>query len=219
MPTRKRFAWGVGREDKNAWAIHRIDVVTGKTLQVTPIPFRVGHLQANPAKAGVLMFCHETGGDSPQRMYVMKAPTAEPEPFYRETYDEWVTHEVWWGPDEALFVIWPKNAEMRKKRHGIASVRLDDRSHKIISQYPYWHVCGVPGGRYVVGDTFQGELFLIDAKTGNKKLLTAGHRPKGATAHAHQSASPDGKQILFCSEMFGNWDLMLVDVPNWDELP
>lgn len=210
---------GLARDDKAAWAIHQIDLATGKTMNVMPLKFHVGHLQANPVRPGVLMFCHETGGDASQRMYIRKSPTADPRPFYRETYDEWVTHEVWWGPDEALFTIWPKNEKMRAKPHGIARVRLADYSHEVISRHPYWHVCGIPGGRYAVGDTFAGELFLVDAKTGQKKLLTKGHRPKGSKVHAHQSGSPNGKQVLFCSEMQGSWDLMLADIPKWNDLP
>jgi oligogalacturonide lyase len=214
----KSLYLGLGNEAGSAWAVHQIDIGTGRTLHVTPVPFRVGHVQANPCRTGVAMLCHETGGDSPQRIYVMNGPNLAPEPFYRETYNEWATHEVWWGADEAIFIIWPSTDEMRKKPYGLTRVRLQDGSHEIIHQYPFWHVCGLEGERYAVADTFQGDLFLVDVQTRQKKLLTTGHRPKGATVHLHPSSSPDGKQVLFCSEMLGSWDLMLVDVPSWEDL-
>ena len=132
--------------------------------------------------------------------------------FYQETYDEWVTHEVWWGQNKALFTIWPKNEEMLQKPHGIAYVSLEDRAMHILSQKKYWHVGGSADGKWAVGDTFDGELYLINGETGQAKLLTQGHRPRGATVHPHPSFSPDGSSVLFCSEKRGNWDLFLVQV-------
>jgi hypothetical protein len=133
-------------------------------------------------------------------------------PFYKETYDEWVTHEVWWGPKKVLFTIWPKNEQMLKKPYGIAYITLQDRALNILSQKKYWHVGGSPDGKWAVGDTFDGELYLIKGDTGEAKLLTQGHRPRGATVHPHPSFSPDGSSILFCSEKNGNWDLFLVQL-------
>lgn len=113
-----------------------------------------------------------------------------------------------------LFTIWPKDEQMRKKPYGIASVSLTDYSHQIHNQNPYWHVCGTPDGKYAIGDTFEGELFLIDIPTSQRRLLTQGHRPPGAKSHQHQSLSPDGKRVLFVSSKYGNWDLMSVDIPS-----
>lgn len=135
-------------------------------------------------------------------------------PFYRETYGEWVTHEVWWTDDRMLFTIWPKDEQMRKKPYGIASVSLSDFSHQIDDHNPYWHVCGTPDGKYAVGDTFDGELILIDIHSGQRRLLTKDHRSPGARSHQLQSISPDGKRILFVSSKYGNWDLMTVDIPS-----
>ncbi len=173
----------------------------------------MGHCQAHPSETGVISYCHETGGDAPQRMWIVRSDGSGNRPFYAETYDEWVTHEVWWTPDRMLFTIWPKDDAMKAKPHGIASVSLADFSHRIHDQFPYWHVCGTPDGKYAIGDTFDGELFLIDTRTGKRELMTQGHRPANATSHPHQSISPDGKRVLFVSSKFGNWDLMTVDLP------
>ncbi|MHC4144914.1 MAG: TolB family protein, partial [Planctomycetota bacterium] len=151
-----------------------------------------------------------TGGDSQQRMWIVNADGQANEPFYKETYDEWVTHEVWWGSNKALFTIWPKNEEMLKKPHGIAYISLQDRSLHILSQKKYWHVGVSPDGHWAAGDTFDGEIFLINGDTGRARLLTQGHRSQGATVHPHPSFSPDGSSVLFCSERNGSWDLFLV---------
>ncbi|MDI9431524.1 MAG: oligogalacturonate lyase family protein [Planctomycetota bacterium] len=194
------------------WALLALDTERGAFRTIRELEFRVGHCQAHPRICGLIMYCWETGGDAPQRMWVVRADGSENGPFYRETYGEWVTHEVWWGADKALFTIWPKNEEMLGKPHGIAWVALGDRSLHILDQKKYWHVGGDAAGEWAVGDTFDGQLFLVDARTGEARLLTQGHRPKGATVHPHPSFSPDGSSVLFCSERNGNWDVCLVRV-------
>lgn len=197
-------------QQSETWALLALDTERGEFRTIREMEFRVGHCQAHPTISGLIMYCWETGGDAPQRMWVVRADGSDNGPFYEETYDEWVTHEVWWGADKALFTIWPKNEEMLGKPHGIAWVALGDRSLHILDQKKYWHVGGDAAGEWAVGDTFDGQLFLVDACTGEARLLTQGHRPKGATVHPHPSFSPDGSSVLFCSERNGNWDVCLV---------
>jgi len=193
-----------------SWGLLSLDVDTGKYSKIIDTEFRIGHCQAHPSTSGLIMYCWETGGDSQQRMWIVNSNGRENGPFYKETYDEWVTHEVWWGQNKALFTIWPGNEEMLKKPYGIAYISLEDKSLHILNQRKYWHVAGSPDGKWAVGDTFDGEIYLINADSGRARLLTQGHRPRGATVHPHPSFSPDGSSILFCSEKNGNWDLFLV---------
>lgn len=202
----------LGVRHDNSWRLLALDTEQVSFRRTIDLDFRVGHCQAHPSISGLIMYCWETGGDSEQRMWIVHADGSGNEPFYKETYGEWVTHEVWWGSDKALFTIWPKNDEMLKKPHGIACVSLQDRSLHILSRKKYWHVGGDPSGRWAVGDTFDGRLYLADGKTGNAKLLTQGHRPKGTTVHPHPSFSPDGSCVLFCSQKNGNWDLCLIQL-------
>lgn len=199
------------------YSIQKLDVDTGRFTVVLDVPFKVGHCQAHPTKTGVISYCHETGGDAPQRMWITNADGTDNRPFYTETYDEWVTHETWWTEDRMLFAIWPKDDAMKLKPYGIASVSMLDFTHTVHDQYPYWHVCGTPDGKYAIGDTFSGELFLVEIGSGKRTLLTQGHRPPGAKSHQHQSMSPDGKRILFVSSKFGSWDLMSVALPSPDK--
>lgn len=194
----------------DSWGLLALDTYTGEYSKIIDTEFRIGHCQAHPSASGLIMYCWETGGDSKQRMWIVNANGHRNSPFYKETYDEWVTHEVWWGPNKALFTIWPKNEEMLKKPHGIAYISLEDKSLHILNQRKYWHVGGSPDGKWAAGDTFDGELYLINGETGRARLLTQGHRPSGATVHPHPSFSPDGTSVLFCSEKNGNWDLFLV---------
>jgi hypothetical protein len=178
----KTIYLGVEYSEKS-WGLLALDIGTGKYSKVIDTDFRIGHCQAHPSRSGLIMYCWETGGDSPQRTWLVNADGRGNGPFYKETYDEWVTHEIWWGSDKALFTIWPKNQEMLRKPHGIAYVTLEDRSLHILSQKKYWHVGGSPDGKWAVG----------------------------ATVHPHPSFSPDGSKVLFCSQKNDNWDLCLVN--------
>lgn len=199
-------------DSSSNYSIQKVSLETGRFSKVIDVSFRVGHCQAHPQKSSIIAYCHETGGDAPQRMWIVSGDGSGNRPFYTETYDEWVTHEVWWTADRMLMTIWPKSEQMKRKPYGIASVSLTDFDHQIHDQFPYWHVCGTADGEYAVGDTFEGELFLIEIRSGKRQLLTQGHRPAGARSHQHPSVSPDGKRVLFVSSKFGHWDLMTVDI-------
>ncbi|MFB3784906.1 MAG: oligogalacturonate lyase family protein [bacterium] len=207
-----------GRDRKtDEWFLLKLNLATGEWTRFLKTPFMTGHVQANPVVPGLVMYCHETGGDAPQRLWVTRSDGSGNMPFYQETPDEWVTHETWWGMDRALFNISEETAKMGNQPFGVASVRYPDREAVMHYRGPNWHVCGTPDQRYAVVDTFQGELILIDIALVQTRLLTQGHRPQ-KNIHTHQSISPDGRRVLFASGYFGNYDLMTVEIPVWEEL-
>jgi len=201
----------VGAGGERSWSVAALDLDRGTWTTILEPGFQVGHVQANPERDDLIMYCHETGGDAPQRMWLVHANGTGKRPFYQESFDEWVTHELWWGGDRALFTVWPKDNAMRRKPHGIASVSLDGivRFH---SRFPFWHVTGAAGRPYAVGDTFAGEIVRVDLETGERTVLTQGHRPKPEGAHPHPSLDPAGRTVLFNSTAKGNADLYLVEV-------
>jgi len=136
-----------------------------------------------------------------------------------ETYDEWVTHEVWWGPDRMLFTIWPYDDAHKAQPHGVAVVDYPSGDYRIIYEMPAWHTAGSPDGRWVMADDFARNLWLIDPNTGERRLLTQGHNTKGVDSHPHASFTPDSKGIVFTSSKFGNADVFLVGIPEWESLP
>ncbi|MCP5524938.1 MAG: PD40 domain-containing protein [Verrucomicrobiales bacterium] len=205
------FSHGGGEGGARTWSVESLDLERRLWTTVLRPGFQVGHVQANPERDDLIMYCHETGGDADQRMWLVHADGTGNRPFYQESFDEWVTHELWWGGERALFTAWPKDDAMRRKPHGIASVTLDGvvRFH---SRFPYWHVTGAAGQPYVVGDTFAGEIIRVEPETGERTVLTQGHRPKPQGAHPHVSLDPSGTKVLFNSTAEGNADLYLVGV-------
>ncbi|MCB9769120.1 MAG: PD40 domain-containing protein [Candidatus Omnitrophica bacterium] len=206
-------------EKDKRWGIFALDIASGEWKKVTECDFQIGHIQANPYVPGLIMFCWETGGDAPQRMWRVHADGTDKRPFYKETYNEWVTHEVWWKPDRAVFTIWPYDEEHLEKPHGVASADLETGELTIHSQYRAWHTHGSPDGKWLMGDDFDRNLWLIDATSGERRLLTQGHLGKKCTTHPHASFTPDSQSIVFASSHGGNDDIYLVDLPEWETLP
>lgn len=172
----------------------------GTTETIAETPFLMGHVQTNPWVPGEIVFCNETGGDAPQRMYTMQVGSSY-RPLYEETPDEWVTHEAVVTKDEVMFAIMGHLPRLRKKPTGLAVINLRTDEMKILGQCNagngFWHVNGSPDGRWAVGDDFDGNIHLIDRKNGKMTVLTTCHVMK--PDHAHPTFSPDSKRILFQS--------------------
>jgi oligogalacturonide lyase len=198
--------------------IRSINLQTGEIRTVIDTPFTMGHVQANPWAPGEIIYCNETGGDAPQRMWFVRADGTGNRPLYRETPDEWVTHEVVVDRDHVMFNILGHLPRLRAKPAGIAVINLRNDEMKILGQIEagrgYWHANGSADGRWAVGDNFDGDIYLIDRTTGETTLLSTGHmmRPD----HAHPTFSPDGKRILIQSGLLSNGtslDLVVIPIP------
>lgn len=210
------------RLEEDLSGIYSIDFISGEITKLKEVPFRANHLQANPWVSGEIMYCWETGGDAPQRMWFLtidEAGNVENRPLYEETPEEWVTHELFIDPDHILFNVMGHLDRLREKPTGIFLLNI--RNHEV-TKYPnlgeggYWHADGTSDLKWAVGDTFNGKLYRLNLEDENDvELLTTGHRPnsKGpftSEAHSHHSISPDGKWVLFNSSMLINSDIMLV---------
>ena len=178
----------------------------------------MGHVQANPWAAGEIIYCMETGGDAPQRMWFVRADGTGNRPLYKETPDEWVTHEVVVDRDHVMFNILGHMPKLRAKPAGIAVINLRNDEMKLIGQIEagrgYWHCNGSADGRWAVGDNFDGDIYLIERATGEATLLSTGHKMR--PDHAHPTFSPDGKRILIQSGLLSNGaslDLMVIPIP------
>jgi oligogalacturonide lyase len=120
--------------------------------------------------------------------------------------------ETEWGPSGT-----------REKPTGLGIVNINTREMSIAGQIPYgsgfWHVNGSADKRFVVGDNFDRDLFLIDRKSHEMILLTTGHKVTAAD-HPHPTFSPDGTRIEIQSAMLSednkSMNICIVPVPdNW----
>ncbi len=199
------------------WAVMACNLVDATWTTLCDVDFQVGHVQANPEISGEVMFCQETGGDAPQRTW-MVADGGPAKPAYKETYEEWVTHEAWWGKDQILFTVWPYDDKHLEMPHGIFSCNVRDGKLTQHAQYKAWHTQGSPDKQWIVGDDFDRNLWLIRVADGERRLLTQGHNGEGFATHPHMSFTPDGKSIVFGSSRNGSNSVFLVDVPEFASL-
>lgn len=201
------------------YELRSINLQTGEMKKIIEVPFRLGHVQANPFVSGEILYCHETGGDAPQRMWIVNADGTGNHPLYKETPDEWVTHEVWFDKDHVVFNIMAHIPALREKPTGIAVINVRDNQMRIVGQIDegrgFWHCNASADGRWAVGDNFSGNIYLINRLNNETTLLTTDHKMR--PNHAHPFFSPDGKRIIFQSGLLSdgkNLNLMTVEIPS-----
>ncbi len=114
------------------------------------------------------------------------------------------------------------NTGTREKPTGLGVVNITTREMMIEGQIPYgsgfWHVTGSPDGRFLAGDNFAREIYLIDRHSHEMKLISAGHK-RTASDHPHPTFSPDGTRIVIQSAMLSenNRSMNICVIPLPDE--
>ncbi|QDH79818.1 biopolymer transporter Tol [Echinicola soli] len=203
-------------------SIYQVDLASGNISEMLTVPFRIGHLQANPYKAGEMMYCWETGGDAPQRIWMASIDRngqVTNRPLYDESDETWVTHEVFLDKDHIGFNIMGHLDRLQKGDNGIYSLNIRTDKLTFHGQQDwggYWHTAGTTDLKWIVGDTFNGDIYRIEyGNPSNTTLLTTGHRltsksPFSSEAHSHHSISPDGKWLLFNSSLLTESDIMIM---------
>jgi oligogalacturonide lyase len=109
----------------------------------------------------------------------------------------------------------------RERPTGLAIVNLRTREMVIAGQTKegsgLWHVSGSPDGRWAVGDDFARNIYLIDRRTREMILLSAGHKTTAAD-HPHPTMSPDGTKIEIQSAMLStdgrSMNICIIPVPE-----
>ncbi len=199
--------------------IRAIDLQTGEISVVIDVPFTMGHVQANPFIPGEILYCQETGGDAPQRMWITDAEGNNNRPLYEENQGDWVTHETWVDKDNVYFLMMGHLPRLRKQSTGLFRINVRTNALQPLGQLDYgsgfWHCGGTSDGKWAAVDNFEGEIYLINCHTGQRTLLSANHVMK--PDHTHPSFSPDNTRILIQSgHMSGGskLDLMIIHIPQ-----
>lgn len=202
--------------------VRALDLATGAWRTVIDTDFRTGHVQANPWVPGEVLYCWETGGDAPQRMWVVKADGTGNRPLYPENPDDWITHEVFVDRDHVMFNLMGHTPKLRQHASGVIVVSLRDGTVETLGQTnwedgrSFWHSGATPDGRWGLADDWNGTVWLLDRRNGARTRLSTGHQMK--PDHNHGDFSPDNSRILIQSGMLSGGtrlDLMTVPLPAW----
>ena len=159
--------------------IGAMELATGKFKHVVSVPFQIGHIQSNGWVPGELVFCWETGGKSPQRMWTVRSDGSGLRAVYPEPETDWVTHEVVISKDEVGFAIMGH----RKIAGGTKDVGEATGVQGVNpGQEPEWGPSGTrekPTG-----------LGIVNLRT--REMRIVGQTPSGSGLW-HISGSPDGR--------------------------
>jgi len=142
-------------------------------------------------------------------------------PLYKEKKDEWVTREVFIGPDHILFNVMAHLDRLNANPTGVVLLNIRNNETKFHGQSAqgsggYWHCNGTADLKWAVADTFNGNLYRLNLENKDDvQLLTTKHRrnsrgPFTDEAHSHHSISPDGEWVLFNSSLLTECDVMLI---------
>ena len=189
-------------------------------------------IQASRFTPGEIVFCNETGGDAHQRMWYCTADGKVFKPLYKETALDWVTHETFATKDYVYFNILGFLPRLRKQANGIYRINLRTDDVEQIGQVEmekdrcaidgqlvgrgFWHCNASRDNRWAAGDTFGGNVWMMNVATGERHWLVSDTKMR--PDHAHPSFSPDGTKVLFQSGHFTNGkrlNLMMVDITNY----
>jgi oligogalacturonide lyase len=235
LPTGTEVAQAFGPRGMGAGpsGIRAMNLKTGEVTFVCDVHFQIGHMQANPFNPGEIIFCWETGGKAPTRAWVVNADGSNLRPVYNERENDWITHETVIGKDEVALAMMGHRrigsppgvdwgvAGTREFPTGVCVVNLRTKAIELLGQPSegsgLWHVNGSYDGRFLTGDDFARNIWLIDRRNREMIKLSTGHR-QSAADHPHPIFNPKGDKILVQSAMIAPderaHDLCLIPVPK-----
>jgi oligogalacturonide lyase len=199
----------------------RINTVTGQADVVFEENYWIGHVNTSPKLPHILTYCHEGPWNKvDNRIWGLDMNTGETWKIRPTENGERVGHEYWFADGEMIGY------------HGASGdgtpfygcIRYDnsDRTEAFFpANSTHFHSNDLS---MVVGDGSRNNSKLMlwrfqnGAFEGPRTVLN--HRGSFQTQilHVHPRFSPDGKQILFVSDMSGYGNLYLVDTPDFDHL-
>lgn len=194
-----------------------VDLAAGKASVILERD-TIGHPQFCPDDSGLLFYA----GPLTDRLWLVNRDgSGNRRLWQREHKLQWITHESWLrGRRELAFVDWP---------NGMRAIDVDSGALRWITRFPAWHAHPDDTGSWFVCDTNFPDIGLHRFTVGDdeaEKLCEprsssvgthwAGpfpynEGPRGVYApqhtHPHPRPSPDGKRVLYTSDVTGHAQL------------
>jgi hypothetical protein len=211
-----------------------LEVETGKILTLATVDYPVSHLQFSWTRPDLLMFARaypegdrmdpdkDPDGVPNYRLWHVDFSGRPPWPIYPQKPGELVTHECWWTEDRLTFFGGHHPHEQHLKVYDMKTRRISilgagswwpEGTTAQITKRGWWHGAGSPNGRWLVGDTFHGDIVIFDAYTTEEKPLTLDHRKPGEQ-HPHVGWGPSSDRVVFASNKRGNPDVAIAYLPK-----
>ncbi|MBT3604069.1 MAG: oligogalacturonide lyase [Candidatus Latescibacteria bacterium] len=210
--------------------IARIEVATGKLEVVHEDRRYLGHINTSPTQADILTFCHEGPWNRvDQRMWGLNIQTGEAWKIRdQEGQNIAVGHEYWFADGEHIgYHGRPRDG---KGNHVFGLLKYDNSNHREVN-FPFHstHFHSLDENMMVGdGNRWGGtnakpfiQLFKWDGEQYVGPKILSYHRStfNDQHAHCHPRFTPDGKSILYSSDLTSYANMYLVDIGDFDSLP
>lgn len=202
--------------------ILRISTETGVAQVIFEEDYWIGHVNGSPKLPDIATFCHEGPWDQvDHRIWGLNMQTRDVWKIRSPVDHEQAGHEYWLSDGETIGY------------HGVystgeafyGSIRYNNTDR---IEAPF------PGGsmhfqsndlQLIVGDGQRENPYLLLWRFANghfegpRRVLTHRGTFQIQQLHVHPRFSPDGKHILFTSDLSGYGQLYLIETPDFDTLP
>ena len=216
--------WAVRFKDGDEACIAVVDVEAG-THEVILRRDDVSHMQFCPDDSDLLFYA----GPLKDRVWLVRRDGTGNRRLYERAPGQWITHEAWIpGTREVGFVDWPR---------GMQAVHVDTGAVRPVASFNAWHAIASPDGRRMVADTNFPDIGIqlfdpLDGR-GEPGLLC---RPRASSlgdhwngpfpyedgpiavhapqhTHPHPSFSPDGRHVIYTSDVSGHAQVYEATLP------
>ena len=210
--------------------IIRIETETGEVEVIHEEHCYLGHINTSPIRPELLTFCHEGPWDQvDQRMWGLNILTGEAWKIRPQDGSQAVGHEYWFTDGEHIGYHGRPLGE-REGEHMFGWLKWDNSDHHE-ARFPFrsWHFHSLDES-LIVGDGTAAfechakpfiQLFKWDGERYVGPKILAFHRStfNNQHAHCHPRFTPDGKYVLYTSDLTAYSNMYLVEVGDFDDLP
>ena len=172
------------------------------------------HLNPSPSDPGLLSFAWTIPGqgESSQRLWLVGIDGKQVRPIYPQAPSELVTHEAWSADGKWIAFT---SGPFDRTPGSFSLKRVDPYSgiHETIAKGGnFWHCAPNDDCSMIVADTNWPDegIKLVDAERQSSETLCLS---RCRTAHAHPCFSPDGRKVVFTSDMTGRNQIYVAELP------
>lgn len=213
--------------------IARIEVATGKTEIIHEDRRYMGHVNTSPALPDILTFCHEGPWNwIDQRIWGLNIQTGETWKVRPQHGDYSIGHEYWFA--DGVHIGYHGRPRDASGQHVFGHITWDN-SDWVEDYFPFHstHFHSLDEN-LIVGDgtaafVFTSEsaarpyiqLFKWDGERYVGPRILAYHRStfNNQHAHCHPRFTPDGKAVLYTSDLTAYSNMYIVEVGDFEDLP
>jgi oligogalacturonide lyase len=213
--------------------IVRIEIATGKTEVIHEDRRYLGHVNTSPVLPDILTYCHEGPWTKiDQRIWGLNVHTGETWKIRTQHGDYSIGHEYWFA--DGVHIGYHGRPRGESGKHVFGHIKWNN-SEWVEDHFPFHstHFHSLDE-TLIVGDGTAASVFTTDGTArpyiqlfkwdGERYVgprILAYHRStfNNQHAHCHPRFTPDGKAVLYTSDLTAYSNMYLVEVGDFEDLP